>query len=248
MKARICLKYDLPIRVEMNAESSVDVHKRSYIHYLAEHQHILGAKCWATHWLFDGLVSEPVSVREYFGGVGLMSVILQNTLNITDHKVGELDEECVEQLSGDDRWIAVHEDAKQAMLDIEHHDLRICDCPSSSAITMSKAWSKQYDSVFSQEPLYVYWTDTSVSYPLSINRTRYEALLGQDLHDHTDYFQAFSEWLYKRHGYSIIKVGYRYKSEKAKATGYCLAMKGKHGLEEKHFHVKGNSDGFILLS
>ena len=247
MKARLCYDWDLPIKVSLEGESGRDHRKRSYIHYLAEHKHILGAKCWATKWLFDGLTDQPVSVREYFGGVGLMSVILQNTLNITNHKVGDFDEQCVAQLSGDSRWEAVHEDAKKAMLEAEQYDIRVMDHPNSSAITMSKAWGKQYDCIFGQAPLYVYWADTSVSYPLSINVRRYEALLGKPIGDHTGYFKSFSEWLYQRHQYSIIKVAYRYKSAKAKAVGYCLATKGRHPLEEKDFHVEKNVDGFILL-
>ena len=247
MKARICYELDLPINIELKDESDVDIKKRSYIHYLSEHKDILGAKCWGTKWLFENLTNEKVSVIEFFGGVGIMSVILQHCLNISEHVVGDIDGDCVEQTSGDERWESRIMDAKKEMLSDKGYDIYVMDHPSSSAINIHNNWLKQYDNIYKSNPKFVYWADTSTSYPLSINAMNYEKFFNKSIQTHTDYFKAYSGWLFERYGYSLIKVAHRYKSKNARAAAYCLAAKGKHELTEKDFKVEGNRDGFILF-
>jgi hypothetical protein len=51
----------------------------------------------------------------------------------------------------------------------------------------------------------------------------------------------YSEWLYNTNGYSICRAAYR-----ARNAVYLLARPGKHILEEKHFPIIGNENGFVM--
>lgn len=245
-KAIVCKKWELPFYVELEAEDGVELHSRSYIHYIADHAPWVAAKSWATQWslLNSGLdLEKEYTVREYFAGVGLCSVIIKNLFKVKKHVVSELDLECVQQLKGLG-FETYHQDAAKAMCVPDTSDLKFLDLPNSSIIQIQKKWLKGFSAAFKSEPKLVMWTDTSVSYSIKIHGKKYEAAFGIDypLNTKEEYVEAYSKWLYSNYGYSIIAAAFRGKN-----AVYFSAVPGEHETKMEYFPIEGNEDGFYFV-
>jgi hypothetical protein len=245
--AKICNEWDLPFNIDVKSEDSVSLHNRSYIHYAAQHTDLVAAKCWATKWLLKSVIQpdENYSVREYMAGIGVQTLLIQKLFKISKHNVGELDAGCVEHLLST-RWdcpITVDlEDAQKALEKNDESDLKFLDLPNSSILQITTKWKNGFDKMFESNPKLVVWTDTSVTYPMTIHGKKYGEILSAQVNDKYDYVNAYSNWLYNRFGYSIIRAAFR-----ARNAVYFAAIPGKHETETKEFPVADNLDGFYFM-
>ncbi len=244
----ICQKWKLPFYIPLVDEDQTSRNERSYMHYVSQHSDLVSAKCNATKWLLDAIqpINSKRHVREYFGGVGIMTTIIRGMFEIESHYIAERDKQCVIQLKqAFPESICEEEDAKKSLL-VSHtfSDIEILDFPSSSIIHTKRSgekWTLGFTQTFSQKPNAVIWTDTSVTYPIAIHAKKYEKELGGPITSHSEYIIKYSEWLYSTYGYSICRAAYR-----ARNAVYFLAQAGKNILEEKHFPIVGNETGFLM--
>jgi hypothetical protein len=244
LKALLCNKYDFEINVSLKDESNKKRNEQSYLHFITSRQDLVSAKCIATEWLLEDVnVDREYSIREYFAGVGIQATLLQNMLNVTKHKVSDIDLECFNQLKEDKRWESLKEDGHKAILDNEYYDIKMLDFPHSSIIHLKRGKWSNFLASFICKPEIVCWTDTSMTYSIKIHGSNYSKELNiSSLNSYSDYFKAMSDWLYGQVGYSIAKVAYR-----AKNAAYIKAIKGKHNLTEKSFPLDKSNPGFKIL-
>ena len=164
-------------------------------------------------------------------------------LNVTKHKVSDIDLECFNQLKEDKRWESLKEDGHKAILDNQYYDIKMLDFPHSSIIHLKRGKWSNFLGAFISKPEIVCWTDTSMTYSIKIHGSNYAKELNvSSLNSYSDYFKAMSDWLYGQVGYSIAKVAYR-----AKNAAYIKAIKGKHNLTEKSFPLDKSNSGFKIL-
>ena len=244
--ALLCERWELPFDVELKTESDRNLRDRSYLHYVAEHMPMVAAKCWATKWLLEDILdtSKEYSVREYMAGVGVQSVLIQNLFKVRQHIVSEIDNECAEHLMKlpFDLQVLI-DDAKQSLLLEDNSDLKFLDFPSSSIVQIMNNWKDGFYNLFTSKPDLVVWTDTSVTYPISLHREKYSQILGgPPMLTKDDYVDCYSNWLFRNFGYSIIKAAYRGRN-----AVYFAAVKGMHKTEFKHFSIDENKNGFYFL-
>lgn len=244
LKALLCNKYEFEINVSLKDESNKKRNEQSYLHFITSRQDLVSAKCIATEWLLEDVnVDREYSIREYFAGVGIQATLLQNILNVTKHKVSDIDLECFNQLKEDKRWESLKEDGHKAILDNEYYDIKMLDFPHSSIIHLKRGKWSNFLASFICKPEMVCWTDTSMTYSIKIHGSNYSKELNiSSLNSYSDYFKAMSDWLYGQVGYSIAKVAYR-----AKNAAYIKAIKGKHNLTEKSFPLDKSNPGFKIL-
>lgn len=244
--ALLCEKWQLPFNIELKQENDRGLHGRSYLHYVAEHMPMVSAKCWATEWLLTDIIdtTKEYSVREYMAGVGVQTMLIQKAFKVSKHITGELDENCVRHLESilwDTPIEIKKQDARQALLEEDNSDLKFIDFPNSSIVQIKNKWEKEFSKLFESQPTLVVWTDTSVTYPISLHGKKYGDILGYELNDKYDYVKSYSKWLNKNYGYSIIKAAFR-----ARNAVYFAAVKGKVDTEIKHFDL--SEDGFYFIS
>jgi len=245
--AKVCNEWELPFDIEVKSEDEVSLHNRSYIHYAAQHTDLVATKCWATKWLLENVVdpSQTYSVIEYMAGIGVQTLLIQKLFKISTHIVGELDEGCVEHLSKTN-WDypvkAIHQDAQKALAEYNDSDLKFLDLPNSSILQITTKWKDGFNKVFESKPKLVVWTDTSVTYPMSIHGQKYGEILSAKIGDKYDYVNAYSNWLYNKFGYSIIRAAFR-----AKNAVYFAAVEGNQTTNMKEFPLADNLDGFYFM-
>jgi len=239
--ARICGKWDLPFYIPLVSEGKIAKERRSYVHYVAAHQPLVSAKCLATEWLVSGL-TPGMSIREYFGGVGVVSTILKGVLSPSTLIATDIDARCVEQLQGllgaDCAWQA---NAKGDILlncATECTDMQVLDFPSFTAPRIYTTWKAPWAAIFAKNPTVVIFTDTACSY-LSVHRGVYSEFFGRPITDKHSYTCAFSDFLFATYGYSIRRAAYR-----ARNAAYYLCLKGDSELKEAEFPQRGLNDGF----
>ena len=242
-QAIICGKWKLPITVPLGSEAGLPKQKRSYLHYISEHGDLVAAKCLATEWLLSS-VERAFTVREYFGGVGIVSTIVRNLLAPHSHIISELSAICVEQLKGaftKKTEVVRQQDARQAMLGPEECRLHILDFPTFTLLHAKTKWSAQLASIFSTRAPYVILTDTAASY-IHVTKKRYSEVTGADIKNMDDYTMAFSCELHKAYGYSITRAAYRGRN-----AAYYLLQPGLCGtIVSTSFPVRGSEHAFII--
>ena len=79
-QAIICDKWDYRLNNNYKDESHKEVSKRSYLYFVQEKQELVSSKCLATEWLFEDLKNTNYSIREYFAGAGVSTIILKNII------------------------------------------------------------------------------------------------------------------------------------------------------------------------
>ena len=237
--ARICQKWDLDFNFEMKTEGDLSREQRSYIHFAVAHPDMVSAKCWATEWLLtDVIPAGKYSAVEYLAGVGVQSIIIQNTFSLSEHTVMERDPECYRHLSGLG-LNAEHADANKSMFTHTDYDLKFADFPSSSVLSVQSKW-KGFRKLFESGPELVVWTDTSISYPMKIHGWRYSKVFNSgELVTRDDYVREYASWLQREFNYSIVKAAFRGKN-----AVYFAAVPGVKGTETRSFPLDKYSDGF----
>ena len=245
--ATICGKWKLPFYIPLVDEDQTSRNERSYMHYVSQHSDLVAAKCNATEWLLGGIQSIESKrwIREYFGGAGIMSTIIRGMFEIEVHYIGERDKQCVVQLrKAFPEAMSEEADALESLSRIHYSDIEILDFPSSSIIHTKRPgqkWTDGFQKVLLRKPNALIWTDTSVTYPISIHGPKYEKEIGAPITTQSEYLMRYSEWLYNTNGYSISRAAYR-----ARNAVYLLARPGNHVLEEKYFPIIGNENGFVM--
>lgn len=160
--ALICEKWELPLYVQIEDESSKNKSSRSYLHYIHSHAGMVSAKCLATEWLLSG-VERGLSIIEYFGGAGVVSCIARNMIGPKKHIAIDRDERCATQLKGllGDKCARAGDARKEILAIDEYFDIHILDFPKFTALTATQSFSKQLFKIFSTNPRYVIITDTA---------------------------------------------------------------------------------------
>ena len=245
--AKICNEWELTFN-QLKSEDDVSLHNRSYLHYAADHQDMVSAKCWATKWLLDNSVdmNEQYNVREYMAGIGVQTLIIQKLFNIKKHIVGELDEGCINHLITNEwnpRPIFLHRNAFDCIKEKDDSDLKFLDLPNSSILQVTTKWKDIFYNLFESKPKLVVWTDTSVTYPMSIHGKKYGEILSAEINDKYDYVNAYSAWLFRELGYNIIRAAFRGKN-----AVYFAAVPYQINTEMKEFPLNDYSDGFYFLN
>jgi len=252
--AKVCNKWDLPFTAEIKDEGNKNVHQRSYLHYVKEHIPFVAAKCLATEWLLGTAKrfleefyskDRPYSVREYMAGAGIQTLIIQKTFTVSRHVVADISEECVANFEGvewDYPVLARIQDARKALLNINTSDMKFLDFPNSSILTVTKKWKTGFDGLFNTFPRLVVWTDTSISYPITIHGEKYSDIFGKKLSSQEDYMRAYKEWIYSEYGYHICAAAVRGKN----AVYFC-AIPFISDMEIKRFPLETSSEGFYFI-
>jgi len=245
--AKICNEWELTFD-QLKSEDNVSLHNRSYLHYAADHQDLVSTKCWATKWLLENVIdnNKNYSVIEYMAGVGVQTLIIQKLFKISSHIVNELDNDCADHLSNN-KWdypLTVYRgDARKILSEDNNSDLKFFDLPNSSILQITTKWEKEFKKMFESNPKLVVWTDTSVTYPMSIHGKRYGEILSAEINDKYDYVNSYSAWLFRELGYNIIKAAFRGKN-----AVYFAAVPYKTETIMKEFPLNDYSDGFYFLN
>lgn len=243
--AKVCETWKLTFN-HFSDEKNVSLHNRSYLHYAFQHIELVAAKAWATKWLFENILpkDEKYSVREYMAGIGIQTLIIQQTFNLSNHIAGELDEGCVKHLS-ENEWkfpiIVKHQNANDAVLDKDTSDIKLLDLPNSSILQITTKWKDIFYKLFESNPKLIVWTDTSVTYPMSLHGEKYSKIFSENVTDKYEYVNAYSRWLYKNFGYSIKRAAFRGTN-----AVYFAALPRVHETETKSFPLKEYSNGFYF--
>lgn len=243
--AKICNEWQLTFN-QLKNENDVSLHNRSYLHYATEHTDLVASKCWATKWLLKDIIdtSKEYTAREYMAGIGVQTLLIQKLFKISHHIVGELDEGCVEHLLSNE-WdvtpVVRNQDAFKAVLENDNSDLKFLDVPNSSILQMNTKWKDIFYKLFESKPSLIVWTDTSVTYPMSIHGKKYGEILSAEINDKYDYVKAYSNWLYKNFGYSIKRAAFRGNN-----AVYFAAVQGVYETEMKSFPLVEYKDGFYF--
>lgn len=245
-EATLLGKYTLPIHIDLVSEESRSKEKRSYAHYLAEHQPLVAAKVAATEWLLRsaGLdLTRRYTSREYLAGVGIQTILITNIFNISNQILGELDTQCVEQLARVE-WNAPttvrQQNVIEALKEPDDSQLKFLDFPASSVLTLKKKW-KGFENVFESKPELVVWTDTSCTYPYSLHGKRYAEILNAPVTNVDEYLAGITQWLQREYNYTLVAAAFR-----ARNAIYLAARPGAHELKTARFMPKDHEEAFKL--
>lgn len=195
-KALLCEKWELPI-----TDGKTGFFKHTNVSELSRR-----AKCF--EWLVQDIPFGK-TVIEYFGGIGLQSVIIEETINPLFHDIYDIDEDCVEQLKivFKDKPVTVAlKDAKEAM-GATNSDIAILDFPNMTAKHYEE-WDEPLGRLFRSKPKLVEITDVGNRY-LHLHRPLYSEILGQTVTTIEDYISAISKFLYQKYDYSVVKAAYK---------------------------------------
>jgi len=227
-RALICDKWEFPI---IDGQSGFFKHTN-----ISE----LSRRAICFEWLIDG-VPKDKTVTEYFGGIGLQSVIIQNSMKPSRHSIFDIDPDCISQIASlyqDTEAVKVElQDAKEIM-GTSDDDVIILDFPNMTAKHYSE-WAEPLAAVFSKHPKLVEITDVGNRY-LHLHRNLYSVLLGNNVDTIPDYIEAISRYLYSLYGYSVIKAAYK------SGTSYMFLGETEPQTPDM-LHVTSNPSGFRYI-
>lgn len=191
---------------------------------------------WLMQWLPKG-----ISVTEYFGGIGLQSLIIQKIVAPVIHKVFDLDIECVYQLSMSLKGYPVSVakyDARNAM-PVNSTKVAILDFPNMTAKRYDEWQLPLSELLLIRKPEFVEITDVGNRF-LHLHTGQYSEILGREIETISDYILGISDYVNKNYGYSVFKAAYK------SGTSYMLFKPGIFE-EVEFFHVGPNKNGFRYL-
>lgn len=218
MMARILERWDMPLP---------DVHEdRWFLDWVlrspAKVSHHITAG-WCAYLDLYRLGLNPHTAREYFGGIGAQTRIIDELFPLDEHVVLERSPEAVAHLQR--QHIAVQQADSYDPRNTAPADLVGLDFGDLTA------WKAQpgrppgdlLERVFTLEPLAVVLTDIVGAY-LHLQHATYEPLLGVPCRDQESYTEAFARHIEKRFGYVLVS-GYR----KRWSTVFAFAAEGPRG-------------------
>lgn len=215
-----------------------DQGKSGFFQYMEPNE--ISRRSAAMEWLLEDL-PHAIKVVEYFGGVGVQSVIIQGLLKPKTHHIFELDEDCIRQLKmlydGNPFITVALGDAKETMGTIEA-DLVMLDYHNMTAKHLEE-WETQLTAVFAKKPRWVELTDIAARY-LHLHRPLYSSILGAEVTDIQSYIRGISCYLWRKYGYSISKAAY-------KATSCYMLLDSDENLEPEFLNVKDLTKSFRYL-
>ena len=146
-------------------------------------------------------------VVEFFGGVGLQSLMVEKMLVPERHVIVEKDPLCVEHLRRifTAPHIEIHQGDARDFIGKIQGDIYLLDCNGWSLSKLMDEWLPYLDALFASEPEAISWYDTSKAY-FGVNRQRYSERLGEALTDFSSYGQALSRFFQNRWEHSIAKM------------------------------------------
>lgn len=200
--ARICDRWDMEL-------PEVDPNDQWFLGWAANApSHVSTSSGW---WAYNSLLSayspeDISSAREYFGGLGAQSLIINHLFHPQTHEVLEYSPGAVKHLNSvlPPRARAFLADSYKASF-TEPADLVGLDFGDLTAWkTQNEKHGGLLDRVFLLEPKAVVITDVASRY-LHLHRSRYETLLGEGTcGTYGDYLEAFSRLITERWGYSLV--------------------------------------------
>jgi len=226
MKAILCQKWELPIYTPCRLQTDIPLRRKTFDSHVVKSASWISDKVSSIYWLC-GFLPKGCSVIEYFGGVGLSSLLLQETVKPARHTIYEIEDELARHLKLAFPNAAVyHQDAFLAMLE-QQADIYTLDYIFTPSKVFGK-YDKHFRHIFSTKPLAVLLTDTAPSY-LMIHYRKYSALFGLPIQDLESYTEAYSTKLFEQYGYSIVKAAHR------RRAAYYLLLPGKNSVEHRYF-------------
>jgi hypothetical protein len=149
-----------------------------------------------------------LSVVEFCGGIGEFTLVVQNVLKPTTHRVFDLDQECVDHLKVTFPQCQVEQgDARKTMK--EHTaDFVLFDPPRMRAEDLD-LWPIAEMLAF--KPRYVVIGDT-VRPRVALHRALHSKFFSLPVHTYDDYLLYYNEHLREKFGYRITAIGRRWYS------------------------------------
>lgn len=176
------------------------------------------------------------TVREYFGGMGVQSLVIQQLFRPQDHIVRDYSSGAVEylrELLSGRGGVQVHQADAYDLNSTDHRaDLVGLDFGNFTAHRLRPGQKQRslLDAVMLAEPKAVVLTD--IAGPrLHLHRARYGEVLGlpgyAPLRDYPHYLDALSDWLRAHYGYVVAQGFYhRWSAVLALVPGHRLARPG----------------------
>ena len=145
-----------------------------------------------------------MSVAEYFGGVGIFSTIVQETLKPRLHLIYDIDDDCVRQLQSvfTGRAVVGKADAKEVM-GTHPVDMVVLDFPTMNVRFFERDWPVA--KVMERRPRYLIWSDTALR-RIGWFRHLYTEFFSEEVFSYSDYIRCFNKLLWTRYRYTITRV------------------------------------------
>ncbi len=182
---------------------------KSYLDEIDDHLSDASANATAMRFLLQGLPTK-LEVVEFFGGAGIQSTIIQQTLQPSKHMIIENDYGCIAQLKqlfdSTPNVVVLQADARQ-LIEYMPADLFVLDW-NSWTIQHWGEWRRPWSRLMERNPMAgVIWFDSSWSY-FHMNREGYGQILRRKLTTREDYTRALSNFFNQRFGYLINRTAY----------------------------------------
>ena|SRR3990167_3760642 len=207
-KALICEKWEMEFEEYVPEDGKKPFENRPFLdNIFRDGLKDVSDSAEASYKLLSGLPTGK-TVVEFFGGIGLQSLIVENLLHPIEHVVLDKDSQCVEHLK---RVFQNYPDVLIAQADAwEAMKVYVGDIFLLDWIWTPRRWNEHkesLDALFIQKPLAVTFFDSTKPY-FPTNRKRYAAMFGCEINSFYDYVVSLSNFIIARYGYAISKVAY----------------------------------------
>jgi hypothetical protein len=182
----------------------------SYYEYLNGRWMETGKNVMAIAWLLRNF-PEGLSYSEPFGGCGVFSVAIQERMKPSEHRISELDEDCVAQLHhalGKYSGVSIHHENAHDTLGTLPADVYVCDFPFFTLIKHETGyWAEELARMVAQKPKAILITDgASCRYHFTAKALRKR---GYDVTaDRETYAYAFDKMVQETYGYHVTGMVY----------------------------------------
>ena len=208
---KLCGKWDFPV-LSRPPKASTGGFAENYLDRLQRRLSDPSREAVCTEALYRFLAEQDPeihTVAEYCAGIGLNGFCIERILKPQDHRVHDINEECVQQLG-----ISVPE-ARASISDFfksDKHDadLAVLDFNSYTVLSGSKNpdMMRALSDTLGKTRKWATITDGCTRY-FHTNRESYAKVLGVEvIHTFEDYVQAASLWYQKKFGFSVVHVEY----------------------------------------
>jgi len=182
----------------------------SYYQYLNKRWQETGKNVLCQEYLLREHMHVDV-LAEPFGGCGVFSVALQHVVKPKHHLIGELDDDCVNQLKfcmADYPNVVVSKEDAHERLGVMPADIYVCDFPFFTLIQHdSGKWVKEMTRMVSHNPEAIIITDGSSCRwhftAKNLAKRGYEVT-----NDRESYAPVFSDYFQEHYGYRVTAMAY----------------------------------------
>jgi len=226
-------KYPLTIRdQDMQYVPDARHSERGYFWFVTHKPNDVTRQAACLERIITGLPQLGTAV-EFFGGIGMCSIMIHEILQPTRHLIYDIDPFCARHLKHLTRnWKGVEVrqgnvfDAPLSKFEqaqffsFDFNQFTIMDLNGRLAVI-----DKLSAVITSVRPRYVQITDSAVN-KLHLNLERYGSIAGMKMTNIQDYIQGFSGLAYRRWKYSATRAYYHF------GASYILLEPGRHRLKE----------------